>query len=73
MIHTVRVPGRGEYFVRDSGGDGPAVLLVHAGVADARMWQRQVGELAQDPFDQRPLVLVRSFREADSISSFTTA
>jgi pimeloyl-ACP methyl ester carboxylesterase len=29
-------------------GDGPAVLLVHAGVADARMWQRQVEELAQD-------------------------
>jgi len=29
-------------------GDGPAVLLVHAGVADARMWRRQVEELAQD-------------------------
>ncbi|MFG1627165.1 alpha/beta fold hydrolase [Kribbella sp. NPDC049227] len=29
-------------------GDGPAVLLVHAGVADARMWARQVEELRQD-------------------------
>ncbi|WP_405071205.1 alpha/beta hydrolase [Kribbella sp. NBC_01510] len=29
-------------------GDGPAVLLVHAGVADARMWARQVADLQQD-------------------------
>ncbi|TCO43924.1 pimeloyl-ACP methyl ester carboxylesterase [Kribbella antiqua] len=29
-------------------GDGPAVLLVHAGVADARMWARQVDELKTD-------------------------
>ncbi|MGW1340197.1 alpha/beta fold hydrolase [Kribbella sp. NPDC002412] len=29
-------------------GDGPALLLVHAGVADARMWARQVDELSQD-------------------------
>ena len=26
---TVLVPGRGEFFVRDSGGDGPPVLLIH--------------------------------------------
>ena len=26
---TVLVPGRGEFFVRDSGGDGTPVLLVH--------------------------------------------
>lgn len=26
-------------------GDGPDLLLVHAGVADARMWARQVAEL----------------------------
>lgn len=25
----VHVPGRGEFFLRDSGGDGPAVLLLH--------------------------------------------
>ncbi|MEV0289193.1 MULTISPECIES: alpha/beta hydrolase [unclassified Kribbella] len=29
-------------------GEGPALLLVHAGVADARMWARQVEELSQD-------------------------
>ncbi|TCC64429.1 alpha/beta hydrolase [Kribbella pittospori] len=29
-------------------GDGPAVLLVHAGVADARMWARQVDELREN-------------------------
>lgn len=28
-------------------GDGPAVLLVHAGVADRRMWHPQVGPLAE--------------------------
>ena len=26
---TVVVPGRGEFFLRDSGGDGPAVMLLH--------------------------------------------
>ncbi len=26
---TVLVPGRGEFFLRDTGGDGPPVLLVH--------------------------------------------
>lgn len=29
-------------------GDGPAVLLVHAGVADSRMWARQVEDLRRD-------------------------
>jgi len=29
-------------------GEGPVVLLVHAGVADARMWARQVDELKAD-------------------------
>lgn len=26
---VIRIPGRGEFFVRDSGGDGPALLLLH--------------------------------------------
>lgn len=30
--YVVHVPGRGELFVRDSGGDGPAVLLLHGWV-----------------------------------------
>jgi 3-oxoadipate enol-lactonase len=29
-------------------GDGPTVLLVHAGVADARMWAPQVEDLRRD-------------------------
>ena len=29
-------------------GEGPAMLLVHAGVADARMWTREVAELSKD-------------------------
>jgi pimeloyl-ACP methyl ester carboxylesterase len=32
---TVEVPGRGELFVRDSGGDGPVVLLLHGWVVSA--------------------------------------
>ena len=34
---VVRVPGRGEMFVRDTGGDGPAVLLLHGWLASADM------------------------------------
>jgi pimeloyl-ACP methyl ester carboxylesterase len=29
-------------------GDGPDVLLVHAGVADSRMWAKQVADLSRD-------------------------
>src|SRR5437764_6555680 len=32
---TVRIPGRGELFVRDSGGSGPPVLLLHGWMATA--------------------------------------
>ncbi len=32
---TIDVPGRGELFVRDSGGDGPSVLLLHGWMASA--------------------------------------
>ncbi len=28
-------------------GDGPAVVLLHAGIADARMWDEQVDALAE--------------------------
>lgn len=32
---TLLVPGRGELFLRDSGGDGPAVMLLHGWMATA--------------------------------------
>jgi 3-oxoadipate enol-lactonase len=31
----VHVPGRGEFFLRDSGGDGPALLLLHGWLVSA--------------------------------------
>jgi pimeloyl-ACP methyl ester carboxylesterase len=31
----VHVPGRGEFFLRDSGGDGPALLLLHGWMVSA--------------------------------------
>ena len=44
---VVHVPGRGEYFVRDSGGDGPAVLLLHGWTASADLnWHAQYAALA---------------------------
>lgn len=32
---TVRVPDRGEFFLRDTGGNGPAVMLLHGWMASA--------------------------------------
>jgi len=32
---TVRVPDRGEFFLRDTGGDGPVVMLLHGWMASA--------------------------------------
>ena len=32
---TVRVPGRGEFFLRDTGGDGAPVMLLHGWMASA--------------------------------------
>src|SRR3954447_5985662 len=44
---TVVLPGRGEVFVRDSGGDGPPVLLLHGWTASADLnWYAQYGPLA---------------------------
>jgi pimeloyl-ACP methyl ester carboxylesterase len=44
----VHVPGRGEYFVRDTGGDGPAVLLLHGWCVSADLnWFRTYAPLAQ--------------------------
>jgi pimeloyl-ACP methyl ester carboxylesterase len=39
--HAVVLPGRGETFVRDSGGDGPTLLLLHGWVVSADLnWIR---------------------------------
>jgi 3-oxoadipate enol-lactonase len=43
----VRVPGRGEFFVRDSGDDGPTVLLLHGWMFQSDLnWWRCYGPLA---------------------------
>jgi pimeloyl-ACP methyl ester carboxylesterase len=43
---TLRVPGRGELFLRDSGGDGPVVMLLHGWLATADLnWWSSYGAL----------------------------
>ncbi len=43
---TVTVPDRGEFFVRDSGGDGPVVLLVHGWMFPSDLnWAASYGPL----------------------------
>jgi 3-oxoadipate enol-lactonase len=44
---TVHLPGRGELFVRDTGGDGPPLLLLHGWTATADLnWYAQYDTLA---------------------------
>jgi 3-oxoadipate enol-lactonase len=44
---TVTVPGRGEVFLRDTGGDGPPLLLLHGWTASADLnWYAQYGPLS---------------------------
>ena len=44
---TLIVPGRGELFLRDTGGDGPMVMLLHGWMADADLnWCGAYGDLA---------------------------
>jgi pimeloyl-ACP methyl ester carboxylesterase len=43
---TVRVADRGEFFIRDSGGEGPAVMLLHGWIASADLnWVGAYGAL----------------------------
>jgi pimeloyl-ACP methyl ester carboxylesterase len=45
---TVRVPGRGEFFLRDTGRDGPVVMLLHGWMASADLnWCGAYGDLFQ--------------------------
>jgi 3-oxoadipate enol-lactonase len=44
---TLIVPGRGELFLRDTGGGGPVVMLLHGWMADADLnWCGAYGDLA---------------------------
>jgi 3-oxoadipate enol-lactonase len=44
---TVRIPDRGEFFIRDTGGDGPPVLLLHGWMASADLnWWAVYQDLA---------------------------
>jgi len=46
--YVIHVPGRGELFVRDSGGDGPPVLLLHGWMFSADLnWWRSYGPLIE--------------------------
>jgi 3-oxoadipate enol-lactonase len=43
---TVLVPGRGEFFIRDTGGDGPPVMLLHGWMVSADLnWCGAYGAL----------------------------
>lgn len=45
---TVLVPGRGEFFIRDTGGDGPPVMLLHGWMASADLnWCGAYAALAE--------------------------
>src|SRR5436305_10447818 len=45
---TVAVPGRGEMFVRDTGGDGPPVMRLHGWMASADLnWCGAYGSLIE--------------------------
>lgn len=44
---TVLVPGRGEFFLRDTGGEGPVVMLLHGWMASGDLnWCGAYGDLA---------------------------
>jgi pimeloyl-ACP methyl ester carboxylesterase len=45
---TVLVPGRGEFFLRDTGGDGPVVMLLHGWMVSADLnWYAAYEALAE--------------------------
>jgi 3-oxoadipate enol-lactonase len=57
-------------------GDGPAVLLVHAGIADGRMWDRQIEDLGRDHrviapdlrgFGETPLEVAEKYSDAGDL------
>lgn len=45
---TIRVPDRGEFFIRDTGGYGPTVMLLHGWMATADLnWWAVYGDLVE--------------------------
>jgi pimeloyl-ACP methyl ester carboxylesterase len=45
---TLQIPGRGELFLRDTGGDGPVVMLLHGWMVSADMsWGAAYADLSQ--------------------------
>ncbi len=45
---TIQIAGRGEFFLRDSGGEGPALMLLHGWMASADMnWHGAYDDLAE--------------------------
>jgi 3-oxoadipate enol-lactonase len=80
---TLIVPGRGELFLRDTGGDGPTVMLLHGWMADAdRNWCGAYGDLAAAGYrglaidhrgHGRGLRQMSDFRLADCAADATAA
>jgi 3-oxoadipate enol-lactonase len=46
----LEVPGASLYYETDGSPDDPALLLIHAGIANLRMWDPQIATLAADHF-----------------------
>src|SRR3977135_2280072 len=68
---TVTVPGRGEFFLRDTGGEGRAVMLLHGWMATGDLnWWAVYGDLADAGYpglaiDHRGSRRLVPFRVAD--------
>jgi 3-oxoadipate enol-lactonase len=71
---TLVVPGRGEFFLRDSGGTGPPVLLIHGWLVSADLnWFRCYGPLAESGYRVLALDLRGHGRGPRPFARFTLA
>lgn len=62
----IDVPGASLYYETDGHVSAPALLLLHAGIANLRMWDRQVAALAADHFVIR--FDARGFGQTESLN-----
>jgi len=46
-LDNVNIPANNAHFSGTLSGEGPALVLLHAGIADSRMWSRQVDSFAR--------------------------